>query len=158
MREIEIKYLVRELPADVESYPHKRIAQGYLVVDSEGAEVRLRQKGEKHFLTVKSAGLLNRAEYETELARSQFDTLWPATKGRRVEKVRYDIPFSGRVIELDVYLGELDGLLTAEVEFPTEEACREFSIPPWFSEELTLDARYKNKHLAIHGIPPGPAP
>ncbi len=154
-REIERKYLVASLPENLDSHPHSEILQGYLAIDANGSEVRLRRKGERRFETIKSAGGLSRAEYEIELTPDQFQTLWPATEGRRVEKIRYDIHHTGGVkIELDVYQGDLAGLYTAEVEFASEAESHDFAVPSWFGKEVTADSRYKNKNLAVHGIPP----
>ena len=87
------------------------------------------------------------------LTRAQFEALWPMTEGRRVEKIRYDITHEDHVIELDVYSGALSGLLTAEVEFPSLEASAAFHPPPWLGQEITEDKRYKNKNLALDGLP-----
>ena len=59
------------------------------------------------------------------------------TVGRRLEKVRYRVPVTGGVADVDRYGGELDGLWTAEVEFPTPDSSSTFVPPPWFGAELT---------------------
>ncbi len=51
----------------------------------------------------------------------QFECLWPATAGRRVSKTRYEVPVGALTAELDQYSGELAGLMTVEVEFPSVE-------------------------------------
>jgi hypothetical protein len=33
------------------------------------------------------------------LSRDQFNTLWPGTEGRRIEKIRYQIDAAGQKIE-----------------------------------------------------------
>jgi len=40
--EIERKFLVNELPNNLEQFPHKNIVQGYLAIGTDGTEVRLR--------------------------------------------------------------------------------------------------------------------
>ena len=151
--EIERKFLVTTLPDDLALRPHNKIAQGYLAIGADGSEVRLRCKGAQHYQTIKSEGGLSRAEYETELTQDQFQTLWPATEGRRVEKTRYDIILSRVKIEVDVYRGDLSGLCTAEVEFASEPESQIFDVPSWFGIEVTEDPRYKNKNLAVYGLP-----
>ena len=152
--EIERKFLVAETPPGLGRYPHEAIRQGYLALAEDGTEVRLRHKGDHFFQTIKQGGGLQRAEVEIELTRSQFDALWPLTEGRRVEKVRYAIAHEGHTLELDVYAGALAGLITAEVEFPSVEASAAFQTPSWLGVEITEDARYKNKNLAVYGVPP----
>jgi adenylate cyclase len=151
-QEIERKWVVVELP-DVSGLKGKEIRQGYIAVTSDGTEVRLRQKGERYFQTIKSEGGLVRNEIEVELTQAQYDELWHVTVGRRLEKTRYEIPFDSMTIELDVYKGSLVGLYLAEVEFGSVRDSEKFSPPAWFGREVTEDKRYKNKNLALNGVP-----
>lgn len=152
-KEIERKWLVLEdlLPA-LDQYNGARIRQGYLVVDPEGNEARVRDKDGKHTLTVKSKGGLTRGEWETPLESEQFEKLWPATEGRRIEKTRYKIPHGQHTVELDVYEGELAGLMVAEVEFGTEGDAYAFEAPEWLGVDVTEDPQFKNQNLALHGL------
>ena len=152
-KEIEQKFLVSSLPDDFEQYPSDPIEQGYLAISPDGREVRVRRKASKFFLTVKSGRGREREEHEIELSGGQFRTLWPATDGRRLKKTRYLIPFEAHTIELDIYHGRLEGLVTAEVEFESLEASDGFSPPDWFGREITDDLRYKNQALARLGFP-----
>ena len=152
-REIERKFLVHTIPDNLVRYPNNRIVQGYLAVADDGTEVRLRRRAEEFYLTQKSGGTLSREEWQTELSQRQFEALWPATNGRRVEKVRYEINHGDFKIELDVYGDKLVGLATAEVEFASENECERFTPPAWIGREVTDDSRYKNKNLALHGLP-----
>jgi CYTH domain-containing protein len=155
--EIERKFLVADLPAGLESFASAEIHQGYIAV-SDGLEVRLRRKGARCTETVKGPGSLCRLEIEVELSESQLETLWPATEGRRVVKRRYRVPYGPHTVELDVYRDRLEGLVTAEVEFDSVEASVAFEPPPWFGRELTEDPRYKNRNLALGGLPKENAP
>lgn len=154
-REIERKFLIAtaDVPDRLDRYPHDAIQQGYLVIGATGEEVRVRRKGSHWFLTVKSGGDLQRSECEIELTPQQFQQLWPATAGRRVEKTRYRIRCGCELIELDIYEGALAGLCVAEVEFASVEASAAFAPPAWLGREVTRDARYKNRCLALHGMP-----
>jgi CYTH domain-containing protein len=151
--EIERKFLVKELPADLENYPQSEIMQGYLIITDNDIEVRIRKKGDKYFETVKAGSGLVRKESEKEIPKEAFWDHWPLTEGKRVQKVRYEILYNGKLIELDVYSGELEGLAVAEVEFDSEEESVSFTPPEWFGKEVTHDERYKNKNLALHGKP-----
>jgi adenylate cyclase len=154
--EIERKFLVTSLPEAMDRYPHERIIQGYVVVGADGSEVRLRRKGQKYVETVKLGRGEVRSELEIELTATQFDTLWEATSGRRIEKTRYEVPHAGRTVEVDVYHGELAGLVIAECEFASAEESRRFVPPGWFGREVTDDPEYKNQSLALHGRPRHP--
>jgi adenylate cyclase len=150
--EIERKFLVPEPPGDLGSHPSRHVEQGYLAI-GKPAEVRLRRVGDERTLTVKRGSGEVRDEQEIELSREQLDRLWPLTEGMRVTKTRHLIPAGERTIELDVYEGPLEGLLTAEVEFPSQRDSHAFEPPAWFGEEVTDDDRYKNEALARDGIP-----
>jgi CYTH domain-containing protein len=147
-REIERKFLVRKLPDNLTSYPSKEIAQGYLVSLEDGLQVRLRQSGERYWLTFKRGAGNVREEREVELNREQFEALWPATEGKRLVKTRSEIPFGDRIVEIDVYHDRHEGLIVAEVEFDEEEAAKNFQPPDWLGEDVTGDPRYSNQLLA----------
>ncbi len=151
-QEVERKWLVIEQP-DLTGLKGKEVVQGYIAVTADGTEVRIRQKGDKYFQTIKSDGGLVRGEVEIELTKEQYEDLWQATAGRRLEKTRYEIALDGAKIELDVYNGDLTGLVVAEVEFPSIRDSETFSQPAWFGREVTEDKRYKNKNLALNGLP-----
>jgi adenylate cyclase len=141
---------VRYLPK-LTGWKHDRIVQGYLAISSDGTEVRIRCTDDKCFETVKSQGDLIRNEIEVEILQDQFVALWPATEGRRLEKIRYAMKENGYPLELDVYEGSLAGLVVAEVEFKSTEESQRFSPPDWFGKEVTEDKYYKNSHLALKG-------
>ncbi|TMA93288.1 MAG: CYTH domain-containing protein [Deltaproteobacteria bacterium] len=151
--EIERVFKVRQVPKNIEQYPSENIVQGYLAIDVTGAEVRLRKIGDRYFETFKGSGRLQRRELEIALSQDQFNTLWPATEGRRIEKIRYQIDDAGQKIELNVFRGNLEGLVLAEVEFPSREKSEEFEPPDWFGDEVTEDLRFKNQNLAKKGAP-----
>jgi adenylate cyclase len=153
--EIERVFKVSQLPKNLEQYPSEKIVQGYLSIDANGAEVRLREVGERYFETYKGSGRLQRTELEIELSYDQFSTLWPGTKNRRLEKIRYQIREAGQKIELNVFRGNLEGLVLAEIEFPSRQKSREFEPANWLGEEVTEDSRYKNQNLAQNGAPQG---
>jgi CYTH domain-containing protein len=149
--EVERKFLVDEKPG-LEGTEAAPIEQGYLAIGADG-EVRLRRQGDRLLLTAKRGSGISREEAEIELDRESFERLWPLTEGRRLRKVRHVLPHGQLSIELDVYEGDLEGLVVAEVEFPSEEDARRFEPVEWMSEEVTGDERYLNETLATQGAP-----
>jgi CYTH domain-containing protein len=149
--EVERKFVVSELPS-LGGNEGDAIEQGYLAIGTEG-EVRVRRKGERLLLTAKRGAGLARQEAEIELDREQFDRLWPMTEGRRLRKRRHVLPHEGLRVEIDVYEDDLEGLVVAEIEFPSEEEAIEFEPPTWLGEEVTGDHRYLNETLATAGVP-----
>jgi adenylate cyclase len=155
-REVERKFVVTQaVPLDLDACESDEIRQGYLAVSPEGTEVRIRARGDRRSLGVKSGPSRTRIEEEIELDDRRFDALWPLTEGRRVRKRRYVIPAAGdRRIELDVYDDQLAGLVTAEIEFDGEHQADRFEPPSWLGVEVTGDGRFSNRALATDG-PPG---
>ena len=147
-REIERKFLIKQLPAELKRARSYSIAQGYLAAEPGGRHVRLRQEGKTASLTLKSGRGNSREEREIKLSAKQFAALWTATAGRRLRKVRHEIPWKNLVIEIDIYRGKNNGLMVAEVEFPNRAACRRFKPPNWFGREVTGEKRYSNVRLA----------
>jgi len=155
--EIERKFLVTALPGDLDltQYPAEKIDQGYLA-NTPDCAVRVRSKGERYFLTYKSAPTdhaAERVELETELTEDQFTTMWPGTVGKRLEKTRYRIPFGDNTIELDVFEGDNSGHILAEVEFSSTDEADLFQSPEWFSDDVTPDKRFGNSNIAEFGFP-----
>lgn len=151
MAEIERKFLVEEVPGGASG--RRAIEQGYLAIDEHG-EVRLRRIGGRLLLTAKTGHGEVREEVEIPLSPGSFEELWELTEGRRVRKARHYVPLNGFLrAEVDVYEGDLEGLLTAEIEFASPEEARRFRPPSWLGAELTGDERYANQALATRGLP-----
>jgi CYTH domain-containing protein/CHAD domain-containing protein len=156
--EIECKFVLAELPAELADRPGVQISQGYLS-NGEGAEIRLRRAGERTLLTVKTGSGEVREEVEVELAGELFEALWPLTEGRRIVKRRLLEPLDRELVaEVDVYAERLAGLLVAEVEFGSERQARGFEPPAWLGREVTGDPRYANRALAMSDAPPAAQP
>ena len=151
--EIERKFLVAKLP-DLSNVQKSVVRQGYLTVPGDSTELRLRQKNDTYFLTLKGGGSLVRVEREVEISAEQFETFWPETAGRRVEKERFTGHLTdGHVFELDVFQGNLAPLHLVEVEFSSRDEAIGFTPPAWFGQDVTEDKRYRNKNMAIDGFP-----
>ena len=51
--EIERKFIVAEKPADLSGMPCFMIKQGYILVNEDASEVRVRQKNDAYYQTIK---------------------------------------------------------------------------------------------------------
>ena len=104
----------------------------------------MRRRGDDMTLTIKSGPGMTRTEEELAIDARRFESLWPLTEGRRVNKTRHLIPLDGDLTaELDVYSGAHDGLLTAEIEFPSVEASEAFEPPAWLGRDVTGDGELR---------------
>lgn len=149
--EIERKFLVKNLPENLENYEHHEIKQGYI---STNPTIRIRQWDNEYILTVKSAGLMKKQEYELCLTKEQFNNLWQKVEGNTIEKTRYIIPIHNNLkAELDIYKGFLSGFINVEVEFSSTPEAIMFDSPDWFGQEVTQNPRYSNSSLSKYGRP-----
>lgn len=143
--EIEKKFLVNEIPFDLEKYSADMISQGYICINPV---IRIRQKGFQFYLTCKSKGLMVREEFEIEISEDEFLILSKKLDFNLINKKRYYIPLTDVLtVELDLFKGVLSGLIMAEVEFPSLEAALAFIPPAWLGQEVTNDVRYHNSYL-----------
>lgn len=148
--EIERKFLIKELPLNLENYSCLDIEQGYLCTSPV---LRIRKKGESYIFTYKSAGLMSREELEVPLTKESYEHLRPKCDGCLISKTRYLIPeksSSGQehLIELDIFHDELNGLILAEVEFDSEEEAYSYKAPSWFTKEVTSISTFHNSHIS----------
>ena len=151
--EIERKFLVNKLPEDLLEYPSVSIEQGYVIVTAD-KELRIRKRGEAFWLTFKKGSGTTRDEIEIGISKEQYHDFKTQIVGSIINKKRINYPYHRLTIEIDIYKGSLEGLVVAEVEFPSKESMNKFSEPEWFAEEISLSAEFKNKNLASQGFPP----
>ena len=123
--------------------------QGYLSSVKERV-VRVRVAGELGLLTVKGLTVsLSRLEFEYSIpladAAAMLDEL---CERPLIEKTRHRETFAGRVWEVDVFHGDNDGLVIAEVE--VARAADRIELPPWAGTEVSDDPRYFNSNLVAN--------
>lgn len=146
--EIEKKFLIAEIPDNLEQYQHCEIEQGYL---NQEPVLRIRKKDDAFILTYKSKGMMVRQEEEFPLTEEAYVHLRDKIDGRLIKKTRYLIPYREYTVELDVFHGAMAPLVMAEVEFATESEANEFLPPQWFGEEVTFEKKYHNVNMALGG-------
>lgn len=146
--EIERKFLIESPPDHYQDYPYHEIEQGYL---STSPVVRVRREDDHFYLTYKSKGLMAREEVNLPLTKESYEHLLGKADGRILTKRRYLLPIADTklTIELDVFQGYYEGLILAEVEFPTEEEALAFVPPAWFTRDVTFTGEYQNSKLAM---------
>lgn len=143
--EIERKFTVKSLPADLDSYPFRIIEQAYL---NTAPVIRIRREDDSFYLTYKGKGLMAREEYNLPLDRASYEHLLPKADGSCISKKRYLIPCPPCTIELDIFAEPFAPLIIAEVEFPSVEEANAFVPPEWFDRDVTHDPAYQNSNLS----------
>lgn len=145
--EIERKFLIKNIPENLDSYAFHLIEPGYLCTDPV---VRVRRQDDDYFLTYKGKGLLAREEYNLPLTRSGYEHLIKKADGNIIKKKRYLIPIEDTdlTIELDIFDKPFAPLIMAEVEFSSVEDANAFIAPDWFGEDVTNDPAYHNSNMS----------
>jgi adenylate cyclase len=146
--EIERKFLVRGDAWKADA-THSAYRQGFLSTEPERT-VRVRLADGRGWLTVKGISVgARRPEYEYEIPREDaarmLDTL---CKRPLIEKVRHRLVVGRHTWEVDVFEGDNQGLVIAEVELGDEDET--FERPAWLGDEVTDDPRYFNSSLVEH--------
>ena len=127
-----------------------RISQGYLNSCPERT-VRVRIRGEKAFISVKGPeenGHIGRFEWEKEIPVQDAAELLGLCEAGIIDKTRYFVPEGAYLFEVDVFHGDNEGLIVAEIEL--ENGNEDFPRPGWLGKEVTSDARYYNSRLSGH--------
>ncbi|MDD4636154.1 MAG: CYTH domain-containing protein [Bacteroidales bacterium] len=145
--EIERKFLVQKA-SFLSSIYGKNVIQGFILSKKEKS-VRVRNAGGRATLTVKGETLGSvRQEFEYSIPVEDARELLALCEGPLIEKCRYEIPWGPLVWDVDVFYGDNEGLIVAEIEIP--EVDYYLDLPEWIGEEVTSDPRYYNSNLIQH--------
>ena len=122
--------------------------QGYLAITDRGT-MRVRIEEGRAVLNIKGRQEgLTRAEFEYEIPAADGEKILATLCGYIVEKTRYKREHVGKTWEVDVFHGENEGLVVAEVELESED--EEVELPDWVGEEVSHDVRYRVAYLSQH--------
>ena len=146
--EIERKFLVKDdsWKEGLKEANSSFIQQAYLSVYPEPT-VRIRIKDSNAWLTIKGkAEGIKRKEFEYKVPQKESLELIKMAISGQVIKRRYEIKYNNKNWELDEFLGDNEGLVTAEIELKSET--EDFDKPEWLGEDVSTDPKYKNSALA----------
>ncbi len=143
--EIERKYLV-EIDKFIKPDEGQIIKQAFLNSEKERV-VRVRISGSDAFLTIKGISRgMSRNEYEYSIPlRDAEELIEDLCEKPVIEKTRYRLEYKNHIWDIDIFAGDNDGLVMAEIELQSEG--EEFELPEWVGEEVTKDERYYNSNL-----------
>ena len=151
--ERERRYLLRDLPEGItRADPHLQITDNYIT----GTRLRIRKVREPRTnkwtvkftqkfapdpddlsRTIITNTYLNALEAEV---LSVFDT-------NEIRKNRYPFEFDGRKFSVDMFLGDLFGLVLAEVSFESDEDLDRFPKPPFALVDVTNEELFTGGRL-----------
>lgn len=150
MIEIERKFLVKDYSFENEAVNSRAIKQGFLSTDPNRT-VRIRVEETGGFITVKGIstdGGVSRFEWENPLSKEAAEALFKLCLPGKIEKTRHVVSVGSHHFEVDVFYGDNQGLVIAEVEL--SDSKQEFEKPAWLGKEVTGDQKYYNASLSQH--------
>ena len=152
--ERERRYLLRDLPEGLNrADPHLQITDNYMT----GSRLRLRKVREPRTnkWTVKFTqkfppnpnDLSRTIITNTYLNALEADVLSTIFDSNEIRKNRYPFEFDGRTFAIDMFLGDLFGLVLVEVSFETDEEIDNFPPPPFALAEVTNEELFTGGRL-----------
>lgn len=150
--EKELTFLLRTLPSDIDSWEHEFLADTYIPESSDNPQIRLRQRGDKYYITKKYPlnpnDLSTMVEETIHLSKQEYSYLCTMVKGKRLAKTRYFKKVNDCTIEIDQYLENLNPLLVLDIEWkstpPNRTLINKFDI----SREITQTANLAAGQIA----------
>lgn len=140
--EIERKFLVDSPP--LENLESLSIQQGYLSNDKDKV-IRIRTSSTKGFITIKGSGMITHKEFEYEIPLDDAIEMLNSYCDDKLSKERYLYPTEKHTWEIDIFKGDNEGLIIAEIELDSEDEV--FDKPDWVREEVTGKKKYYNSNL-----------
>ena len=144
-KEIERKFLIDI--SEIESLGSgSQIKQGYIST-TDNTAVRVRVAGAIAYLTLKGENKgATRSEFEYEIPLDDAnEIIEELCSGPIIDKTRYLVEHGSHTWEVDVFHGENDGLIVAEVELESETEV--VDLPNWVMGEVTGQVKYYNISL-----------
>ena len=144
-KEIERKFLLKNTDWKIFANTGISIKQGYLNSSKE-LTTRIRTKGKQAFITIKGKTEgISRAEFEYEIPLKDALELLKLCQNSNIEKTRYEVKIDEHIWEIDVFEGENEGLIVAEIELSSEDET--FKKPTWLGKEVSFEDKYFNACL-----------
>ena len=150
--EYERRFLLRHLPFG--AVEPRRIRDYYLtgtrlrlrLVENPDGELLERVLGHKRRVVDDDAtAIMHTSLY---LDSGEFEAL-TALPGRSLTKVRWAVDLDGQVASVDVFEGELLGLVMLEVDLKSAIRLTGFSPPAWAGPEVTHDEAFTGGALSM---------
>ncbi|PIN75006.1 hypothetical protein COV18_04575 [Candidatus Woesearchaeota archaeon CG10_big_fil_rev_8_21_14_0_10_37_12] len=141
MIELEKTFLAKILP-DLTGCKSKEIIDVYYPKESNHPVLRLRKNGDKYEMTkkypVKEGDASAQHEHTIPLTKEEFDAFFKL-EGKKVHKIRYCYEYQGRIAEVDIFQGDLKGLVLVDFEFEKEEDKNNFQMPDFCLANVTQE-------------------
>ncbi len=151
MIEREKTYLAKYLPEGLKNCRSKEIVDIYIPASEEHPMLRIRNNGDAYEMTKKTpvsgSDSSEQTEYTILLTLQEFKTL-ESVEGKRVQKDRYYYDYKGRTAEIDIFGGDLNGLVEVDFEFDNSEEKDTFDMPDFCLADVTQEKAFAGGMLS----------
>jgi CYTH domain-containing protein len=152
--ERERRYLLQDLPEGLtRADPHRQITDNYI----SGTRLRIRKvrdpRSNKWTVKFTQKFAPNPVDFSrTIITNIYLNALEAETlamfDANEIRKNRYSYEFEGRIFSVDMFLGDLFGLVLAEVSFETDDELESFAKPPFAIAEVTNNKLFTGGELS----------
>ena len=141
--EIEHKFLIVNDDWRKDADEGTYMVQGYMG-SNEQSSIRIRINGDSANLNIKSKTIgIQRSEYDYPIPVDEAKEMLESLCDRPfIEKTRFHVMHDGHEWEIDVFAGDNEGLIVAELELSSID--ENFSLPDWVGKDVSDDPRYYN--------------
>ena len=141
--ELERTFLAKHLPEDLDKFPSKEMQDSYIPKQDRHPILRIRKNGDKYTITRKypkyEGDTSIMVEETINLSEEEYKSM-QQIDGKVHHKIRYQYQTKdAKICEIDVYQGELKGLVLVDFEFNTIEEKDNFSPPDFCLIEVTQE-------------------
>jgi CYTH domain-containing protein len=152
--ERERRYLLQDLPEGLtRADPHLQITDNYI----SGTRLRIRKvrdpRSNKWTVKFTQKFAPNPADFSRTIITNVYLNALEAETlamfdANEIRKNRYSFEFDGRRFSVDMFLGDLFGLVLAEVSFETDDELESFAKPPFAIAEVTNNKLFTGGELS----------
>jgi len=140
--ELERTFLLKEVPKNLKNCESIEILDIYIPQIVSHPILRIRKKGDVFEITKKAPikGTDSSEQYEKTIPLSKEEFLeLSKLPGKRLRKIRYYCPVDKETAEIDIFLDNLEGLVTADFEFDSVEEKANFVMPDFCLADVTQE-------------------
>jgi CYTH domain-containing protein len=151
--ERERRYLLQDLPEGLtRASPHVQITDNYLT----GTRLRIRKirdpQTNKWTVKLTQKFAPNPGDFSHTIITNMYLNALEAETlavfdANEIRKNRYPFEFEGRKFSVDMFLGDLFGLVIAEISFETDEELDNFPRPPFAIADVTTSELFTGGRL-----------
>lgn len=149
MQELEIQYLAKSIPSGLEISNSIEILDIFIPKEANHPCLRIRKYGDKYEFTKKVPVDLEKGHFDeqtVDMTKEEFEAL-KNTDGRVLHKIRFYYDYKGQRTEINVYQGDLKGLVTVDVEFDCHEDLQNFEMPDFCLVDATQDGHIAGGYM-----------